>query len=50
MESMLSKHGFSLVENKTLSDLNDEYFAPVGRALLENQIFNLEHSVVAKSK
>lgn len=48
MESMLSQHGFSLVENKTLSDLNDEYFAPVGRALPEDQIFNLEHSVVAK--
>lgn len=50
MESMLSKHRFSLVENKTLFDLNYEYFAPVGRALPENQILNLEHSVVAKSK
>lgn len=50
MESMLSKYGFSLVENKTLSDLNDKYFAPVGRALPDDQIFNLEHSVVAKSK
>lgn len=50
MESMLSKHGFSLVENKTLSDLNDEYFAPIGRPLRENQILNLEHSVLVKSK
>lgn len=50
MESMFSQHGFSLVENKTLSDLNDEYFAPVGRALPDDQIFNLEHSVIAKRK
>jgi O-methyltransferase involved in polyketide biosynthesis len=50
MKQLLSKHGFSLIENKTLADLNSEYFAPVGRALSKNQIFNLEHSVVAKSK
>lgn len=49
MEVMLSKHGFSLVEDKTLSELNYEYFAPVGRALSDNQIFNLEHSILAKS-
>lgn len=50
MEAMLAQYGFSLVENKTLADLNDAYFAPVGRALPDDQIFNLEHSVVAKSK
>ena len=48
MEEMLSKYGFTRVENKTLSDLNSKYFAPVGRALPENHLFNLEHFVVAK--
>lgn len=48
IEEMLSKNGFSLIENKILGDLNAMYFTPVGRTLSEDQIFNLEHSVVAK--
>lgn len=48
IKNILHKHGFSLIENKTLADLNHKYFAPVGRALSEDQIFNLEHSAVAK--
>ena len=50
IEGMLSKYGFSLIENKTLADLNSVYFTPVGRTLSEDQIFKLEHFVVAKSK
>lgn len=48
IEKMLFKYGFSLRDNKTLSDLNSLYFSPVGRELDENQIFNLEHSAVAE--
>ena len=50
IKEVLSQHGFSSIENKTLADLNSRYFAPIGRALSEDEIFNLEHSVVAKSK
>jgi methyltransferase (TIGR00027 family) len=50
IEALLSKNRFSLIENKTLADLNSAYFTPVGRTLPEDQIFNLEHSVIAKSK
>ena len=50
IEDMLSQHGFSLTENKTLADLNALYFTPVGRTLPEDHIFKLEHFVVAKSK
>lgn len=42
-------HGFSLIANKTLANLNAEYFTPVGRTLPEDQVFKLEHFVVAKS-
>jgi methyltransferase (TIGR00027 family) len=48
IESMLSSYGFSVTENKTLADLNSVYFTPVGRTLSEDQIFKLEHFVVAK--
>ena len=48
IESMLSKYGYSVTENKTLADLNSVYFSPVGRTLSEDQIFKLEHFVVAK--
>ncbi|MFL2698316.1 MAG: class I SAM-dependent methyltransferase [Gammaproteobacteria bacterium] len=47
--SILSRNGFSIEENVTLEDLNSVYFTPVGRTLSENQIFKLEHFVVAKS-
>ena len=50
IESILSQNGYALKENVTLKDLNSRYFAPVGRALSENQLFHLEHFVVAKSK
>jgi len=49
IEGMLSKNGFSLIENKTLANLNAVYFTPVGRTLSEDQLFNLEHFVVAKT-
>lgn len=49
IEGLLSSNGFSVVENKTLADLNPVYFAPLGRTLPEDQIMNLEHFVVAKS-
>jgi methyltransferase (TIGR00027 family) len=49
IEDLLSQNGFSLKENVTLKDLNSLYFSPVGRTLNENQIFNLEHFIVAES-
>lgn len=49
IESVLSQNGYSITENVTLKDLNSRYFAPVGRTLPENQLFNLEHFVIAKS-
>ena len=48
--SLLSRNGFSVAENVTLEDLNSLYFTPVGRTLPENQIFKLEHFVIAKSQ
>ena len=50
IESLLSKNDYTIIDNVTLRDLNSRYFAPVGRALSENQLFNIEHFVVAKSK
>ena len=49
IEKILSENGFTIMANKTLSDLNPLYFTPVDRTLPEDQIFNLEHSVVAKN-
>ena len=49
IESVLSQNGYSIKENVTMKDLNSQYFAPVGRALPENQLFYMEHCVVAKS-
>ena len=49
MENTLSNNGFTLKEDKVLKDVNVEYFSPVKRTLSENQIFNLEHFVVAKT-
>ncbi|HBF62308.1 MAG TPA: SAM-dependent methyltransferase, partial [Gammaproteobacteria bacterium] len=48
--SLLSRNGFSVAENVTLEDLNSLYFTPVGRTLPENQIFKVEHFVIAKSQ
>ena len=50
IESILSQNNFTLIENKTLADLNSKYFTPVGRTIPENHIFKIEHFVVAKSK
>ena len=50
IESVLSQNGYSIKENVTLKDLNSRYFAPVGRALSENQLLQLEHFLVAKSQ
>lgn len=49
IETLLSENGFALTQNKTLADLNDEYFIPVGRRIPEHHIFKLEHFVVAES-
>jgi len=49
INGLLSQNGFLLEENKTLEDLNSAYFTPVGRTLPEDQIFKLEHFVIAKS-
>jgi O-methyltransferase involved in polyketide biosynthesis len=50
MENLLLAHGFTLTANKTLADLNKEYFTPVGRTLPEHHILKLEHFVIAESK
>ena len=50
IESVLSQSGYSIVENVTLKDLNPRYFTPVGRTISENQLFQLEHFMIAKSK
>jgi len=47
--NVLSQNGYSIEENVTLEDLNSVYFTPVDRTLPENQIFKLEHFVIAKS-
>ena len=49
IESILEENGYSMKENVTLEDLNSLYFSPVGRALPENQIFKLEHFIIAES-
>lgn len=49
IEGLLAQHGFALKQNKTLDDLNPLYFTPVGRTVPDNQIFKLEHFVVAES-
>ncbi len=46
---ILSQHGFKVTENKTLAHLNTLYFTPVNRTIDENEIFKLEHFLVAKS-
>ena len=50
IEDLLSQNSFTLIENKTLADLNSKYFTPVGRTISENHIFKIEHFIVAKSK
>ena len=50
IEDLLAQNGYSIEESVTLEDLNSLYFSPVGRTLNENQIFKLEHFVVAESK
>ena len=49
VESILAENGYAMKENVTLEDLNSLYFLPVGRVLSENQIFKLEHFIVAES-
>ena len=50
VENVLLQNGYFIKENLTLTDLNSQYFAPVGRTLPENQLFNLEHFVIAQSQ
>jgi len=50
IERVLSQNGYSIKENVTLKELNSRYFVPVGRALSEHQLFQLEHFVIAKSQ
>jgi methyltransferase (TIGR00027 family) len=49
VEALLLESGFSLKENKSLADLNDLYFKPVGRALSEEHILKIEHFVIAEA-
>ena len=50
MRGLFLQNGFSVNEDVTLKDLNTLYFNPVGRALPDNQLFNLERFLVAKSQ
>ena len=49
LEGLLFENGYSVKENVTLEDLNSLYFGPVGRTLSENEIFKLEHFIIAES-
>ena len=49
VEDLFAQNGYSIKENVTLEDLNSLYFGPVGRTLSENEIFKLEHFVIAES-
>ena len=49
IDSVLSQSGYSIIENVTLKDLISQYFTPVGRTVSENQLFQVEHFVIAKS-
>ena len=49
IEDLLAQNGYSIKENVTLEDLNSLYFGPVDRTLSEDQIFKLEHFVIAES-
>ncbi|MEN8722208.1 MAG: SAM-dependent methyltransferase [Alphaproteobacteria bacterium] len=49
LQDMLCRHGLVVKDSKTLADLNTAYYAPVGRTLRDDQIFNLEHFLVATS-
>jgi len=49
IESLLSQNGYEIKQNVTLEDLNYLYLEPVGRTLPEDQIFKLEHFLVAES-
>ena len=50
IDDLLSQNNFTVIENKTLADLNSKYFTPVGRTIPENYVFKLEHFVIAESK
>ena len=49
IDNLLSQNGFTIKKNVNLEDLNSLYFDPVGRTLPINEIFKLEHFVVAES-
>ena len=49
IDSVFSQSGYSIIENVTAKDLNSQYFTPVGRTISENQLFQVEHFVIAKS-
>ena len=49
-ERQPSQNGYSTKVNVTFEDMNSLYFGPVGRTLPENQVFKLEHFLVAESK
>ena len=49
IDSVLSQSDYSIIENVTLKDLNSQYFTPVGRTVSENQLFQVEHFVIAES-
>lgn len=48
-QALLADAGFAITEEKTLADLNDEYFAPASRLIPQSNLLKLERLVVAKN-
>ena len=49
VETILRENGFNLQQDTMLAELNELYFEPVGRKILESEIMKLEHFVIAHS-
>ena len=48
-KALLADAGFAITEEKTLADLNDEYFAPANRLIPQSNLLKLERLIVGKN-
>ncbi len=48
-KALLADAGFTIAEEKTLADLNDEYFAPANRLIPQSNLLKLERLIVGKN-
>lgn len=48
-KALLADAGFAITEEKTLTDLNDEYFAPANRLIPQSNLLKLERLIVGKN-